>query len=119
MQVEQLTFLAVHRSTPPQISVIAITWPLLTLVTAIVIDFCLQRARMRGWSKRQVGIALAIAIAIGCIPFSLANPMAVLNTITSLNILGLLLTLAAGCLGVFVGMKLGQKIGESMATSER
>jgi hypothetical protein len=45
--------------------------------------------------------------------------MAVLDTITSLNILGLLLTLAAGCLGVFVGMKLGQKVGESMATLER
>ncbi len=118
MQVEQLTFLAVHRSTPPQISVIAVTWPLLTLVTAIVIDVSVQRARTRGWSQRQVGIALAIAIAIGCIPFSLVKPMAALNTISSLNALGLLLTVAAGCLGIFVGIKLGQKVGASMATLE-
>jgi hypothetical protein len=39
--------------------------------------------------------------------------------ITQLGVLGTLLSLIVGCLGVFIGTKLGQRVGETMSTLER
>src|SRR5260221_11454150 len=119
MQVEQLTFLALHRSTPPQVSVLALTWPMLSLVSAILIDIAMQRARKHNISSRRLSLMLGGAVLIGCIPFTLVNPTAVLDTMASLNFLGIVLTIALAFPAISVGMTLGQKIGKTMSVSER
>lgn len=119
MQVEQLTFRAVHKAAPPQISVLVFIWPMLSLITAILVDLLIQRARKQNISKRQLSLALAGAVLIGCIPFDLEKPTVILDTIANLNILGMALTLAFTFLAISVGMELGQNIGKMMSVSER
>jgi hypothetical protein len=119
MQAEQLTFLALHRSTPPQVSVLALTWPMLSLVSAILIDISMQMARKQKISSRRLSLMLGGSVLIGCIPFTLVSPTAVLETIANLNILGIVLTIALAFPAIYVGMKLGQNIGKTMSVSER
>jgi hypothetical protein len=119
MQIEQLTFRNVQHSTPPQISVVAISWPLLSLVSAVLIDVCVQRARQKGWSERHLFIGIALATLVGGIPLALGNPLIALKLAGSLGVLGTLLSLAVGSLGSVVGTKLGQSIGATTRTLER
>jgi len=119
MQAEQLTFRAIHRSAPPSISALAFIFPVLTLVSAILVDLALQRARKHNISGRQLGLMLGGAVLVGCIPFSLANPVAIVDTIANLNPLGLVLTVALAIPGTYVGIQLGQNIGKMMSVSER
>jgi len=119
MQAEQLTFKALHRSTPPQLSVLALSWPMLSLVSAILIDISMQMARKQNISRRQLSLMLGGAVLIGCIPFTLVSPTAILETIANLNILGIVLTIALAFPAIYVGMKLGQNIGKTMSVSER
>ena len=119
MQIEQLTFRTVHHSNPPQISVVAISWPLLSLVSAILIDVCVQRARQKGWSKRLYFVSMALAILVGCIPLALENPQIALDLAVGLGVLGTFLSLFIGSLGIVVGTRLGQSIGETTRTLER
>ena len=118
MQIEQLTYRAGH-SNPPPISLVAVAWPLLSLVSAFLIDLCIQRARQRGWSGRRLFMSIALAALVGGIPLSLENPLAALSLAGSLGVLGTLLSLAVGGLGGVVGTKLGQSIGATTRTLER
>ena len=118
MQIEQLTFRAGH-SNPPPISLVAVAWPLLSLVSAILIDVCVQRARQQGWSQRQLFIGIALFALVGGIPLSLVNPLAALTLARSLGVLGTVLSLAIGGLGAVVGTTLGQSIGKTIRTLER
>ena len=119
MQVEQLTFKSLHRSTPPQVSVLALGWPLLMLVSAILVDIAMQMARKQKISRRRLSLMLGGAVLIGCIPLTLASPTAVLETVANLNSLGIVLTIALAFPAIYVGMKLGQNIGQTMSVSER
>ena len=119
MQIEQLTFRAVHHTNPPQLSVVAISWPLLALLSAVLIDIFVQQARKRGWSQQRLSIAISVAVFIGCLPLSIRNPVLSLDIATALGVLGTLLSLIVGCLGIFIGTKLGQSIGETMSSLER
>src|SRR5438874_11001513 len=102
MHIEQLTYRAGHAN-PPPVSLVAVAWPLLSLVSAVLIDLCVQRARQRGWSGRRLFISLALAALVGGIPLSLENPLAALSLAGSLGVLGTLLSLAVGGLGGVVG----------------
>jgi hypothetical protein len=119
MQAEQLTFRAIQRSTPPSISALVFIWPVLTLVSAILIDMVIQRARKQHISRRQLGLMLGGAVLIGCFPFKLENPTAIMDTIANLNTLGIVLTLALAFPGIYVGLQLGQNIGKTISVSER
>ncbi len=119
MQIEQLSFRAVHHANPPQLSAVAISWPLLSLLSAILLDLFVQQAQKRGWSRRQLSIAFGIAVLVGCIPLAIENPVISLDLAATLGVVGTLLSLIVGCLGIFVGMKLGQNVGETMSTLER
>ncbi len=119
MQIEQLSFRAVHHSNPPQISAVAISWPLITLLSAIFIDLFVQRAQKRGWSPQQLSIAIGVAVLVGCIPLTVENPVISLDLATTLGVLGTLLSLIVGCVAIFIGMRLGKSIGATMNTLER
>lgn len=119
MQAEQLTFRALQRSTPPSLSVLVFVWPALMLISAILIDIVMQRARKHNISKRQLGLMLGGAVLIGCLPFKLENPTAILDTIASLDALGMVLTVALALSGIYIGIQLGQNIGKTMSVSER
>jgi hypothetical protein len=119
MQAEQLTFRAIHRSTPPSLSALAFIWPVLTLISAILIDMAIQRTRKHHISRRQLGLMLGGAVLIGCIPFKLENPTAILDTVANLNTLGIVLTMVLAFAGTYVGIQLGQKMGQAMSVSER
>ncbi|HEX6483473.1 MAG TPA: hypothetical protein VF043_31895 [Ktedonobacteraceae bacterium] len=118
MQIEQLTFRAGH-SNPPPISLVAVAWPLLSLVSAILIDVCVQRARQQGWTERRLFMSIALAALVGGIPLSLENPLVALDWVSSVGVLGTLLSLVVGGLGGVVGTKLGQSVGEKTRTLER
>jgi hypothetical protein len=118
MQIEQLTFRSGH-SNPPPISLVAIAWPLLSLVSAFLIDLCVQRARQQGWSKRRIFIGLALAVLVGGIPLTLEAPQAALDLASGLGVPGTLLSLVLGGLGALVGTTLGRNIGETIETLER
>jgi hypothetical protein len=79
----------------------------------------MQLARRQNLSRRQLSLMLGGVVLIGCIPFTLVNPTAVLKTVASLNILGIVLTFALAFPAIYVGMKLGQDIGKTMSVSER
>ena len=118
MQMEQLTYRAGHAN-PPPISLVAVEWPLVFLVSAFLIDLCVQRARQQGWSERRLLIGVALAALVGGIPLSLVNPLAALTLTGSLGVVGTLLSLVIGALGGMVGTTLGQSIGETTRTLER
>jgi hypothetical protein len=119
MQAEQLTFRAIQRSAPPSISALVFIWPVLTLVSAILIDMVIQRVRKHPISGWQLGLMLAGAVLIGCFPFTLEKPLAIMDTLANLNPLGMVLTIALVFLGISVGIQLGQNIGKAMSVSER
>jgi hypothetical protein len=118
MQIEQLTFRAGH-SNPPPVSLVAVAWPLLSLVSAFLIDLCVQRARQQGWSKRRLFISIALAVLVGSIPVSLEAPQAALTLAGSLGVLGTLLSLVIGGVGSVIGTTLGQSVGATTRTLER
>ena len=118
MHIEQLTYRAGHAN-PPPVSLVAVAWPLVTLVSAVVIDLCVQRARQRGWSQRHLFISIALATLVGGIPLTLENPVVALDLVTALGVLGTLLSLIFGGLGGVIGTTLGRSIGETTRTLER
>ena len=118
MHIEQLTYRAGHAN-PPPVSLVAVAWPLLSLVSAVVIDLCVQRARQQGWSKRRIFMSIALAALVGGIPLTLENPAAALDLMSGLGVLGTLLSLVIGGLGGIVGTTLGQSISETTRTLER
>jgi hypothetical protein len=59
------------------------------------------------------------AVLIGCLPFKLENPTAIVDTIANLNPLGIVLTVALALSGTYIGIQLGQNIGKTMSVSER
>ena len=118
MHVEQLSYRSGHAN-PPPVSLVAVSWPLVFIVSAFLIDLCVQRARRKGWSERQLFIGLVLATLIGGIPFNLVKPLAALTLAEHLGVVGILLSLIIGCLGSVVGTKLGQSIGETTHTIER
>ncbi len=118
MQIEQLTYRAGH-SNPPPVSLVAVAWPLLSLVSAVVIDLCVQRARKQGWSKRRLFMSIALAALVGGIPLSLVHPLNALSLASGLGVLGTLLSLVIGSLGGIVGTTLGRSIGVTTRTLER
>ncbi len=118
MQIEQLTYRAGHAN-PPPVSLVAVAWPLLTLVSAVVIDVCVQRARQQAWSQRRLLMSIVLATLVGGIPLTLENPVIALELARGLGVLGILLSLVIGGLGGIVGTTLGQSIGATTRTLER
>ncbi|GCF09797.1 hypothetical protein [Dictyobacter arantiisoli] len=118
MQLEQLTFLKEQHATPPQISIVSVSWPLLTIVAAVLIDLVIQRAKKQNWSKRQLLTGLVVATFLCTIPVTVRSPLAVLNLISILGVAGVILSFALGFLGTFMGVQLGQGIGKTMRTLE-
>ncbi len=118
MQIEQLTYRG-GQSYPPSVSLVAIIWPLLCLVSAIVIDLCVQRARQQGWSERRLFIGIALAVLVGGIPLSIRHPLAALEWVNGVGVPSALLSLVVGGLASVVGTKLGRSIGETTRTLER
>src|SRR3989440_7430144 len=98
MHIEQLTYRAGHAN-PPPVSLVAVAWPFVFLVSAFLIDLCMQRARQQGWSERRLFISLVLATLLGGIPLSLVNPLSALTLASSLGVLGTLLSLVIGGFG--------------------
>jgi SNF family Na+-dependent transporter len=118
--VEQLTLLPkIHNPATALLSVLALTWPPLSLVTAILIDICMQVARKRNLSRRTLSLLLGGAVLIGCFPFVVENPTAIVDTLANLSPLGIVLSIALIFPAIYGGMRLGQNIGETMSVSER
>jgi len=118
MQIEQLTYRAGHAN-PPPVSLVAVAWPLVFLVSAFLIDLCIQRSRQRGWSERRLFISLVLATLVGGIPLSLINPQSALTLAGSLGVVGTLLSLVLGGLGGVIGIMLGRSVGATTRTLER
>jgi len=118
MQIEQLTYRAGHAN-PPPVSLVAVAWPLVFLVSAFLIDLCMQRARQQGWSERRLFISLVLATLVGGIPLSLVNPQSALTLAGSLGVVGTLLSLVLGGLGGVIGIMLGRSVGATTRTLER
>jgi hypothetical protein len=118
MQIEQLTYRAGHAN-PPPVSLVAVAWPLVFLVSAFLIDLCIQRSRQQGWSERRLFISLVLATLVGGIPLSLVNPQSALTLAGSLGVVGTLLSLVLGGLGGVIGIMLGRSVGATTRTLER
>ncbi|MDQ2714510.1 MAG: hypothetical protein M3Z08_06360 [Chloroflexota bacterium] len=118
MQIEQLTYKASH-SNPPPVSLVAVAWPLFSIVSAFLIDLCVRRARQQGWSERRLFMSIALAVLVGGIPLSLEAPLSVLDLTGSFGVLGALLSLALGGLGSVIGTTLGRSVGETTRALER
>ena len=118
MQIEQLTYRVGHAN-PPPVSLVAVAWPLVFLVSAFLIDLCIQRSRQQGWSERRLFISLVLATLVGGIPLSLVNPQSALTLAGSLGVVGTLLSLVLGGLGGVIGIVLGRSVGETTRTLER
>ena len=118
MHIEQLTYRAGHAN-PPPVSLVAVAWPLVFLVSAFLIDLCIQRSRQQGWSERRLFISLVLATLVGGIPLSLVNPQSALTLAGSLGVVGTLLSLVLGGLGGVIGIMLGRSVGATTRTLER
>lgn len=118
MQIEQLTYRAGHAN-PPPVSLVAVEWPLVFLVSAFLIDLCIQRSRQQGWSERRLFISLVLATLVGGIPLNLVNPLSALTLAGSLGVVGTLLSLVLGALGGVIGIRLGRSVGATIRTLER
>ncbi len=119
MQVEQLTFREARHSSMPPISVLAVFWPLLSLLSAILIDVLVHRARTFQWTRRTASLAIGGAVLLGCLPVTVSRPDSFIVMFTTLDIPGILITFALCVLGIFVGTRLGAKIGQTMSVLER
>lgn len=118
MQIEQLTYRAGHAN-PPPVSLVAAALPLLPIVSAFVIDLCVQRARKQDWSARRLSMSIALATLIGGIPLMLEAPIAALQMLKLFGVVGTLLALVVGLLGGVIGTTLGRSVGKTIHTLER
>jgi hypothetical protein len=118
MKLEQLTFLNKQHSTPPQISVVTVSWPLLTIVAAMLVDLVMNSAKKHNWSPRKLLIGLSLAVFVSTIPVTVEAPTALLDMLSTLGVLGTLLSFIIGFAGIYLGIKFGQSIGKTIHTLE-
>jgi hypothetical protein len=117
MQTEQLRFLSASRPAPP-VSIVTWAWPLLTIIAAVLIDLVMHSAKKQSWSKRQLLIRLALAAFVCTIPVMISDLTVVTEVVSAAGVAGTILTFAIGFLGILIGIKLGQSIGQTLHTLE-
>ena len=107
LQIEQQTYR--HAGSHPV--VVAVDWPLLFLVGAIIFDLVMRRARKRNWSVNKLLPILAISTLIGFLPAPLLYPPYPAYLVIQFGIVSFLFTLLIGFAGGYVGAWLGQRTG--------
>lgn len=112
-----------------KLSLIAVRyWFLAPILVALLMDFFVQRAQRRQWTRRKLTLVLALIALIACLPVTISSPMLIIDmivilgmsgTFTLLGVDGFLISLLLGVLGTFVGAWLGRRMGESMQQEGR
>ena len=107
LQIEQQNY----RHAGAHLVVVAIDWPLLFLIGAIIFDLVMRRARKRNWSMGKVLPILAISTLIGFLPAPIIYPPYPAYLVIQFGIVSFILTLLVGFAGGYVGAWLGQRTG--------
>ena len=107
LQIEQQTY----RRAGAHPVVVAVDWPLLFLVGAIIFDLIMRRAQKRGWSVNKLLPILAISTLIGFLPAPILFPLYPAYLVIQFGVVSFILTLLIGFAGGYVGAWLGQRTG--------
>jgi hypothetical protein len=114
LQLEHL----VYRRGGAHPPVVALDWPVLFLVGAIIVDTLVHIAKRRGWSRGKQTLIVAASALVGFLPAPIIFPIYPLVLGQEIGIVGLIVSLLLGLLGAYVGSWLGRSTGESMSALE-
>ncbi len=114
VQIEHLAY----RRPGAHLAVVALNWPALFIVGAIIIDSLVHRAKRKNWSRRKQTLIVAASGLIGFLPVPIIFPIYPLVLAQLIGIPGLIVSLLLGLLGAYIGSWLGRGTGEPMYALE-
>jgi hypothetical protein len=114
VQIEHLAY----RRPGAHLAVVALNWPALFIVGAIIIDSLVHRAKRKNWSRRKQTLIVAASALIGFLPVPIIFPIYPLVLAHLIGIPGLIVSLLLGLLGAYIGSWLGRGTGEPMYALE-
>jgi len=115
LQLEHLTY----RRPGFNLAVVAIDWPALFIVAAIIIDSVIHRARRKDWSSSKQTLIVAASALVGFLPVPIIMPLYPLLLAQNIGVVGFIVSLLLGLLGAYIGSWLGRNTGNSMYALER
>ncbi len=115
LQLEQLSY----RRGGLHLPVVAVDWPILFLIAAVIFDIVSYRARKSSWSARKLLAVLAISTLVGFLPMPLILPIYPVYLFIGIGIFGSIITLLLGFVGGYVGGWLGNRTSEVIETLEQ
>lgn len=99
--------------------VVAIDWPVLFLVGAIIFDIVMYQAHKHDWSARKMLPLLAISTLLGFLPMPLLYPPYPVYLIIRFGIVSFILSLLVGFAGGYIRAWLGRRTGKVIETLEQ
>ncbi len=114
LQIEHLSY----RKGGGQLAIIALEWPALFLIGAIIIDSVVRLAKRRGWSRGKQTLIMAVSALVAFLPLPIIFPLYPAELATFLGIAGSFVSLLLGLLGAYMGSWLGRSMGEPMKALE-
>jgi len=114
VQLEHLTY----RRPGAHLAVVALNWPILFILGAVIIDSLVHWAKRKGWSRRKQTLIVAASALVGFLPVPIIFPIYPLVLAQLIGIPGLLVSLLLGLLGAYIGSWLGRGTGEPMNALE-
>ncbi len=116
LSVEQLHY---RQKSPPPTSIVALEWFLMPLLSALLIDVIMHRARRQQWSQRKVTVLLALAALLsGALPILPLAPELPIRLFVAFGI-GFPISVLIGLAGAFLGTFFGRNVGATMRVLER
>jgi hypothetical protein len=98
---------------------VALDWPALFIVGAVIIDSVIRRARRGGWSAGRVLLTVAASSLVGFLPAPLIYPLYPIHVALLTGSVGFIVSLLLGLAGGYVGSWLGRNVGEVLHVLER
>ncbi len=102
------------------LSVVAVRyWPLMLIIIAPLLDVCFSWAKRQNWSNQRQITSFALIALLSFLPIFALQPAFALEWIGNIGVIGLLISLALGFAGSYLGTRLGQYTGNIMGQGER
>ena len=115
LTLEQLSY----RRGGLHLPVVAVDWPILFLIAAVIFDLVAYRARKRSWSVRKLLAVLAVSTLVGFLPVPLILPVYPVFLAAGIGFFGSIITLLLGFVGGYIGGLIGNRSSEVIETLEQ
>ncbi len=115
LQLEQLSY----RRGGLHLPVVAVDWPILFIIAAVIFDLVRYQANKRHWSAQKMLVVLALSTLVGFLPAPLILPIYPVFLAVRIGLFGSIITLLPGFAGGYVGGWLGNRSSDVIETLEQ